>query len=176
MRIGMFNKTVSVPIDGYSARHVVPDCAGCPGPAAADPSQQLYIYVSSMGNIEFFNAHKYGWKWGGEALGVKTTYVGPTDYDINAMVAAFDQAIAKKPKGIVVFAVDPGLTPSINKASEAGIPVVTILGDLPESKRIAYVGSSQHDLGYRWRHQAGGGAGWQWQGRHPEPARRADVR
>lgn len=114
-------------------------------PATAD---EEYIYVSSMGNLEFFNAHKYGWKWGGEALGVKTSYVGPAEYDMNAMVAAFDQAIARQPKGICVFGVEPVLTPEINKASDAGIPVVTILGDLPESKRIAYVGSYQHDLGY----------------------------
>jgi ribose transport system substrate-binding protein len=116
--------------------------------APAATADEEYIYVSSMGNLEFFNAHKYGWKWGGEALGVKTSYVGPAEYDMNAMVAAFDQAIAKKPKGICVFAVEPILTPSINKAWEAGIPTVTILGDLPESKRIAYVGSFQHDLGF----------------------------
>ena len=101
-----------------------------------------------MGNLEFFNAHKFGWKWAGERLGVKTTYVGPAEYDLNAMIAAFDQAIAKQPKGIVVFAVEPVLTPSINKAVEAGIPVVTILGDLPDSRRLAFVGSHQHTLGF----------------------------
>ncbi len=119
-------------------------------PEAAQPvtTDEEYIYVSAMGNLEFFNAHKYGWKWAGERLGVNATYVGPAEYDMNAMVAAFDQAIAKKPKGICVFAVEPVLAPSINKATEAGIPVVTILGDLPESKRIAFVGSRQYDLGY----------------------------
>lgn len=124
--------------------------AGESQPQAAQPatSDEEYIYVSSMGNLEFFNAHKYGWKWAGERLGVKASYVGPAEYDMNAMVAAFDQAIAKKPKGICVFAVEPILTPSINKATDAGIPVVTILGDLPESKRIAFVGSRQFDLGY----------------------------
>ena len=124
--------------------------AGESQPQSAQPatSDEEYIYVSSMGNLEFFNAHKYGWKWAGERLGVKSSYVGPAEYDMNAMVAAFDQAIAKKPKGICVFAVEPILTPSINKATEAGIPVVTILGDLPESKRIAFVGSRQYDLGY----------------------------
>ncbi len=111
-------------------------------------SNEEYIYVSCMGNLEFFNAHKYGWKWAGEVLGVKTSYVGPAEYDLNAMVAAFDQAIAKKPAGIVVFAVDPVLEPVINKAVDAGIPVVTILGDLPNSKRLAFVGSRQFDLGY----------------------------
>ncbi|MCJ7512547.1 MAG: substrate-binding domain-containing protein [Anaerolineales bacterium] len=116
--------------------------------ADVDTSGEEYIYVSMMGNLEFFNAHKYGWKWGGETLGVTTTYVGPPDFDVNAQVAAFDQAIAKKPKGIVVFAVDPSLIPEINKAVEAGIPVVTILGDLPTSKRSTFVGSYQYDLGY----------------------------
>jgi len=47
-----------------------------------------------------------------------------------------------------VFGVEPILTPSIDKATDAGIPVVTILGDQPDSKRIAYVGSRQRDLGY----------------------------
>ena len=131
---------------------LVSACAQQPAAPASDAqpatSDEEYIYVSAMGNLEFFNAHKYGWKWAGERLGVKASYVGPAEYDMNAMVAAFDQAIAKKPKGICVFAVESVLTPSINKATEAGIPVVTILGDLPESKRIAFVGSRQYDLGY----------------------------
>jgi len=125
-----------------------PASTGASSGAAPSTADEEYIYVSCMGNLEFFNAHKYGWAWAGDALGVKATYVGPAEYDINAMVAAFDQAIARKPKGIVVFAVEPSLTPSINKATEAGIPVVTILGDLPESKRIAFVGSHQYDLGF----------------------------
>jgi ribose transport system substrate-binding protein len=123
-------------------------CAFFIGLAPSAFAQEEYIYVSCMGNLEYFNAHKYGWKWAGEKLGVKTTYVGPAEYDLNAMVAAFDQAIAKQPKGIVVFAVEPSLIPSINKAVDAGIPVVTILGDLPKSKRLSFVGSHQYTLGY----------------------------
>jgi len=113
----------------------------------ANPNEE-YIYVSAMGNLEFFNAHKYGWKWAGDALGVKTSYVGPAEVDVNAQVAAFDQAIAKKPAGIAVFAFDPVIAPQIDKAAAAGIPVVTILGDMPQSKRIAFVGSDQHQLGF----------------------------
>lgn len=113
-----------------------------------DRSEDEYIYVSAMGNLEFFNAHKYGWQWAGDNLGVTASYVGPAEYDMNAMVAAFDQAIARNPKGIAVFAVEPILEPSIDKAVDAGIPVVTILGDLPNTKRLAFVGSYQYDLGY----------------------------
>lgn len=137
--------SLALSMAGCQSQSAAPESGGT---QAEDRSGDEYIYVSAMGNLEFFNAHKYGWKWAGEKLGVKTTYVGPAEYDLNAMIAAFDQAIAKQPKGIVVFAVEPVLIPSINKAAEAGIPVVTILGDLPDSKRVAFVGSHQYDLGF----------------------------
>jgi ribose transport system substrate-binding protein len=133
---------------------LLPACqpAEAPGEEGAgemvDTSDEEYIYVSAMGNLEFFNAHKYGWAWAGEQLGVNATYVGPAEYDMNAMVAAFDQAIAKQPEGICVFAVEPVLEPSIEKAVEAGIPVTTILGDLPKTSRLSFIGSRQFDLGY----------------------------
>jgi ribose transport system substrate-binding protein len=122
--------------------------AAAPTAAAPSTSNEEYIYVSAMGNLEFFNAHKYGWKWAGQTLGVKATYVGPATTDAPGQVAAFDQAIAMKPAGICVFAWDPSVGPDIDKAEAAGIPVVTILGDLPNTKRIAYVGSDEHLLGY----------------------------
>jgi ribose transport system substrate-binding protein len=116
--------------------------------SAPDTSNEEYIFVSSMGNLEYFNAIKYGWTWAGETLGVKVSYVGPAENDVPAQVAAFDQAIAKQPAGIATFAYDPAIIPSINKAMEAGIPVVTVIGDVPTSDRIAFVGSSQYELGY----------------------------
>jgi ribose transport system substrate-binding protein len=122
--------------------------AAAPTAAAPSTSNEEYIYVSAMGNLEFFNAHKYGWKWAGQVLGVKATYVGPATTDAPGQVAAFDQAIAMKPAGICVFAWDPSVAPDIDKATAAGIPVVTILGDMPNSKRIAYVGSDEHLLGF----------------------------
>ena len=48
-------------------------------------------------------------KMAGEELGVRTEYVGPAEYDMNAMVAAFESAIAKKPNGIVVVGFEPSL-------------------------------------------------------------------
>src|SRR5208337_239563 len=107
-----------------------------------------YIAVTCMGNLEYFSAHKFAWKWMGDQLGVKTSYIGPAEYDVPGEIAAFDQAIARKPAGIVCFGVDESLKPSIDKAVAAGIPVVTISGDVPDSKRSTFVGTNQHDLGY----------------------------
>lgn len=138
--------SLAIPLSGCQTQSAPSE--GESGAQMEDRSEDEYIYVSAMGNLEFFNAHKYGWQWAGDNLGVKASYVGPAEYDMNAMVAAFDQAIARNPKGIAVFAVEPILEPSIDKAVDAGIPVVTILGDLPNTKRLAFVGSFQYDLGY----------------------------
>jgi ribose transport system substrate-binding protein len=116
--------------------------------ATVTKSNEVYVFVSAMGNLEYFNALKYGWKWGGNVLGVEAKYVGPSEVDAIAQAAALDQAIAEKPAGIAVFAWDPVLQPGIDKAMAAGIPVVTICSDSPNSTRISFIGSSQHDLGY----------------------------
>lgn len=112
-----------------------------------DPNDE-YIVVNCLNNIEYFNAHKWGWKKAGELFGVKTSFIGPMDGDVNAMVSAFESAIAKKPAGIVVWGFDPGLAPSIDKAMAAGINVVTFVGDVEDSDRLTYIGSSQYDIGY----------------------------
>ncbi len=107
-----------------------------------------YLAVACMGNLEYFSAHKFAWKWMGDKLGVKTSYIGPAEYDVPGEISTFDQAIARRPAGIAVFGVDESLKPSIDKAVAAGIPVVTYSGDVPDSKRSTFVGTNQHDLGF----------------------------
>ena len=114
---------------------------------AKDPKDQLYIEVSALGNIDYFYDHKLGMKLAGEALGVQTEYVGPAEYDMNAMITAFEQAIAKQPDGLVIVGFEPSLDPIVDKAIEAGIPVVTVDADLPTSKRIAFVGTGNFNAG-----------------------------
>ncbi len=110
-------------------------------------SDDQYIYVGCMWNLEYFSAHKLGMEYAGKVFNVKTSIMGPAEYDIPAMVNAFEQAIAMQPAGILTFAVDPEIIPEINKAEEAGIPVVTICGDQPTSKRLTFVGTNQFDVG-----------------------------
>jgi ribose transport system substrate-binding protein len=109
----------------------------------------VYVEVSALGNLEYFYDHKMGMKKAGELFGVKTDYVGPADLDMAAMVQHLELAIARKPGGLVVVGFDDSLTPVINKAAEAGIPVVTVDADLPKSKRIAFVGTGNFNAGYQ---------------------------
>ena len=106
-----------------------------------DVSSQRYIEVSALGSLDYFYDHKLGMEEAGRALGVKTEYVGPSEYDMAAMISVFEQAIAKRPNGIVVVGFEPSLSAIVNKAVDQGIPVVTVDADLPDSRRIAFVGT-----------------------------------
>lgn len=120
-----------------------------PTSVAGNTSSQLYIEVSALGSLDYFYDHQLGMKLAGEALGVKTEYVGPPDYDMSAMVTAFEQAIAKKPNGIVVVGFEPSLNAIVDKAAAQGIPVVTVDADLPGSRRVAFVGTGNFQAGYQ---------------------------
>ena len=119
-----------------------------------------YVVVNCINTIEYWNAHKYGWKKAGEMFGVKTSWVGSDTDDTAQMVANLESVIAKKPGGIVVLGWDEGLAPSINKAVAQGIPIVTFSGDVVTSNRDTWLGTNQHDLGYvggkRWAESVGG--------------------
>lgn len=118
------------------------------GLAGTVRSDQLYVEVSALGNIDYFYDHKLGMRLAGEALGVRTEYVGPAEYDMPAMITAMEQTMAKKNlKGLVVVGFEAALIPIINKAVENGIPVVTVDADLPASKRIAFVGTGNYRAG-----------------------------
>lgn len=108
---------------------------------------QLYIEVSALGNLDYFYDHKMGMEMAGKELGVRTEYVGPAEYDMNAMITAFEQAISKKPNGIVVVGFEPSLDSIVNKAIAEGIPVVTVDADLPTSDRLAFVGTGNFGAG-----------------------------
>lgn len=111
-----------------------------------DPNE-LYIHVSCYGSLDYFYDHKVGTEIAAKILGVKSEYVGPAGYDMDAMVTAFEQAIAKKPAGIIVFGADATLASVIDKASDAGIPVVCVDGDVANSKRVAFVGTGHYNAG-----------------------------
>lgn len=130
--------------------------------AGPDYSDQLYIEVSALGNLDYFYDHKLGMEMVGKELGVRTEYVGPAEYDMNAMITAFEQAISKKPNGIVVVGFEPSLDSIVNKAIAEGIPVVTVDADLPTSDRLAFVGTGNFGAGQeggRYLAEAIGGAG-----------------
>lgn len=89
-----------------------------------------------------------GFEDAGKQYGVKTILGGSTKYDLNESLTAFEQVVAMKPAGIAVTAMDAeAYAPIIDKAIEAGIPVVTFDIDSSKSKRISYIGTQNYDAG-----------------------------
>ena len=121
---------------------------GANATAAKDTSKQLYIEVSALGSLDYFYDHKLGMELAGKCLGVRTEYLGPSDYDMAAMVTVLEQSVARKPSGLVVVGFEPSLNAVVDKAAAAGIPVVTVDADLPGSKRVAFVGTGNYRAGF----------------------------
>jgi ribose transport system substrate-binding protein len=116
------------------------------GPADA---KEVYYWVSNKANLPLFVQYDYvGMKKVAEELGVQVRVAGPTDFDIPGFIAAVEQVCAQKPAGVsVVGGWDPSLTEAVNKCIEMGVPTVVDDGDLPLSKRLAYIGTNWSSIG-----------------------------
>lgn len=117
-----------------------------PTQAAAPP--ETYVYVSCVTQVPFWIDQKQALTDVGQALGVKAVFTGPTTADPQAEASTLDQIVASKPAGIMVFPCDEkAMVPGINRAVEAGIPVITMIGDVPSSRRFTHVGINNYRAG-----------------------------
>ncbi len=110
--------------------------------------KEKYYLVSANIQLPYWQAAATGLRQATHAMGVQSQFAGPDSYDAQAEVQAFRNAIAAKPAGILVSPTDPKLmTPEINRAIEAGIPVITVDSDAPDSKRLFYIGTNNYQAG-----------------------------
>ena len=130
--------------------------AGLVAPASAqessfgpDDAKYTYYWISNKANLPLFVQYDYvGMKRIAEELGVKVIVAGPTDFDVPGFIAAVDQVCAQKPSGVsVVGGWDPSLTESVKKCMQLGVPTVVDDGDLPDSGRLAYIGTNWTQVG-----------------------------
>ncbi|MBV9811713.1 MAG: substrate-binding domain-containing protein, partial [Acetobacteraceae bacterium] len=126
------------------------------GPASAQQSnfgpsdaKETYYWVSNKANLPLFVQYDYvGMKRIADELHVQVRVAGPTDFDIPGFIAAVDQVCAQKPAGVsVVGGWDPSLTESVNKCIAMGVPTVVDDGDLPDSRRLSYIGTNWEGIG-----------------------------
>ncbi|MGQ9616458.1 MAG: substrate-binding domain-containing protein [Spirochaetota bacterium] len=111
-----------------------------------DPNE-TYVWIGAVVEIPYFIDHRLGLEAAGQELGVKTRFLGPSGYDMSAMIDTIEQVIAQKPAGIEVIGFVEELAPVINKAIDAGIPVVTLDADTATSKRYTFIGTGNYNAG-----------------------------
>jgi len=112
-----------------------------------DKSQEYYFVTYASGAAYFTYIQKV-WNDLGDKLGVTTKFAGVTGADLTELAQVMDQIVATKPAGIMFAPPDAeGCVEMINKAVAAGVPVVTVESDSPDSDRYSYLSNDPYVVG-----------------------------
>jgi len=107
-----------------------------------------YYLISNDLKINYWQSVSDGFQAAADAIGVTAQVRGPNTFDAAAEESEFEKAVAAKPAGILISVADAALmTPEINKAIAAGIPVITVDSDAPGSNRLMFVGTNNLEAG-----------------------------
>ncbi|MGA8163216.1 MAG: substrate-binding domain-containing protein [Acidobacteriaceae bacterium] len=111
-------------------------------------SAEHYYLVASNTRLEYWQSASAGLDKVAAEYNVHADMRGPETFDPKEQVDDFRAVVALKPAGILVSVVDPKLMqPEIDAAIEAGIPVLTVDSDAPNSKRLFFIGTNNREAG-----------------------------
>jgi ribose transport system substrate-binding protein len=115
----------------------------------AQESDEEYVFVAYVTSIPYWKDGLRGWDAAGEQLGVKTSFVGPVEFDAQAQARVINECIAKKVAGILISPADPNvIIESCERAMKAGIPVVLANCVVnSEDAYYAFLGSDNYNVG-----------------------------
>ena len=81
-------------------------------------------------------------------LRLRTEFLGPREESVDKQLTIIQEAIARHPAGLAIAPSDPSRVRAlIDEATRAGIPVVTMETDAPQSARTCYVGMDNYAAG-----------------------------
>ncbi len=123
--------------------------AACGGNQPAGPRKLRFALIPKALDIPVFDYAKQGAEQAAAELGdVEVTYYGPATADQLKQKEILESFISQKVDGIAISVLDADfLTPTIDKAVDAGIPVITWDSDAPKSKRLAFYGVDDYKSG-----------------------------
>lgn len=118
------------------------------GAPLKNPNNNDYVWVCQYNSLPLFINNDYiGLDAAARDFGINIRKAGPQNIDLPALVAAVEQQLALRPAGVTVVGWDPSLKVAIDKLIDAGIPVVCDDADVPDSKRLAFIGGNWYDAG-----------------------------
>lgn len=119
------------------------------GAKEVDVSDLRLTWVTPNGAHPYWMMVEEGMKAANEDFGVKCVITGPAESELDRQIRALETEIAARVDGIFTCAYVPeAFTPIINKAIKAGIPVVLVDSDAPNSERLGYIGTSNFAAGF----------------------------
>jgi ribose transport system substrate-binding protein len=111
-------------------------------------SEEKYFLVTNNIQVPYWQTAGAGFAQAAKELKVRSEFVGPDTFDPQAEQAALQKAIQQKPTGILISVADAKLmSADIDKAITAGIPIITMDSDAPDSKRLFFIGTNNYEAG-----------------------------
>jgi ribose transport system substrate-binding protein len=130
---------------------VLPLLAGC----TRHSKSEHYYLIATNTAVPYWKSGAAGFAAAGAEYAVTVDTRGPAGLNPQAEVDEFKAMVARKPAGILVSVANSKLmTPEIDAAIAAGIPVITIDSDAPESKRLYFIGTNNREAGRLGGHRA----------------------
>lgn len=119
-----------------------------PGCGARHSVKEAYYLVATNVTLPYWQSAIAGFKKAAAQYGVTAKVTGPDTYDPQGELADLQKAVAAKPAGILISVADANiLTPGINAAINAGVPVITIDSDASASQRLYFIGTNNLEAG-----------------------------
>ena len=123
---------------------VLPLLEGC---TPHSKSEHYYLITVNV-ELPYWKTAGEGFQKAAAEYGVTAEMRGPNSFDPQAEVQEFRTVVARKPAGILVSVTNSSLlAPEIDAAIAAGIPVITMDSDAPESKRLYFIGTNNLQAG-----------------------------
>jgi ribose transport system substrate-binding protein len=114
----------------------------------ASRKKQTYVMIVGASWGPYWIDSRNGLMDKAKELGVDAVFEGPPTMDVGLQIDYIKNAIARKVDGIIVCPMGDSLTPAINEAIDAGIPVVCADADAPSSRRFSFIGTGNFNAGY----------------------------
>jgi len=123
---------------------LLPLLAGC---SRHSTSEHYYLIATNI-KLPYWQTAAAGFAKAAGQYGVTAVMQGPDTFDPAGEVKAFHDVVALKPAGILVSVANEALmTPEIDAAVAAGIPVIAFDSDAPASHRLYFIGTNNLEAG-----------------------------
>jgi ribose transport system substrate-binding protein len=124
-----------------------PGMSSAANPMPNEHSDRIVIISQQQGSF-MMNEIQKGAREAAEEHKIKIDFWGVYRSNLEGLIKQIDIAIASKASGIIVEGVDnPDFDLMVKKATEKGIPIITINSDAPNSLRKSYIGSDHYQEG-----------------------------
>jgi ribose transport system substrate-binding protein len=109
---------------------------------------ERYVFVAANIDLPYWQEAQAGFLDAAKQLGVRAEMIGPAKYDPASEAGMFQDLLEKNPAGICLSAARPEMFKArIDKAISAGIPVICVDADVPDSRRVLYIGTDNLKAG-----------------------------